>query len=100
LGVSVPVPAPPFTANAEDYVGLYPLSPLFAIRVAQQNGALYFQPGRQPGAGLKSLGQDRFVLAGPPEQIYFLRDDSGNVAALLWRQNGQKYLGFRDELPE
>jgi serine-type D-Ala-D-Ala carboxypeptidase/endopeptidase len=61
---------------------------------------LYFQPARQPGAWLRSLGQDRFVLAGVPAEIYFLRDDSGSVTALLWRQNGQKYHGFRHELPE
>ena len=99
LGLTVPLPNPPIITNAGDYAGLYPLSPSFEIRVAQQNGALYFQATRQPGFWLRPLSVDRFVLTGMPAEVCFQRDASGKVVSLTWQQNGQKYRGLREELP-
>lgn len=99
LGLTVPVPAPHIVANASEYVGWYPLSPSFGIRIAEQNGALYFQATRQPGAWLRPTGSDRFVTAGIPAEVVFWRDPSGEVISLTWHQSGQRYNGFRRDLP-
>jgi D-alanyl-D-alanine-carboxypeptidase/D-alanyl-D-alanine-endopeptidase len=99
LGLMATLPIPPITTNAEDYVGWYPLSPSFSIRVAEQNSALYFQATQQSGVWLKPLSLDRFVFAGVPAEVFFLRDDAGKVVSLTWYQNGQKYNGFRREMP-
>ncbi|HWW00652.1 MAG TPA: serine hydrolase [Candidatus Acidoferrum sp.] len=99
LGLTVPVPIPPVISNAGDYVGQYPLSPSFAIRVAEQNGALFFQATGQPGGWLKPLTVDRFILPTAPAEVSFQRDDTGKVVSLTWHHNCQKYVGFRSDLP-
>lgn len=99
LGLKVPLPIPQVVNNATDYVGRYPLSPSFAIRIAEQNGVLYFQATAQPGVWLRAQSFDRFILTGAPAEVYFQRDDSGKVESLIWHQNGRKYKALRCELP-
>ena len=100
LGLPVPSLNPPAVANSAGYVGRYPLSPNFMIAVTDKSGALYFQAPRQPGAWMKPLGPDEFVMAGFPSKVAFLRDASGKVAYLTWDRSGQKYIGMRRELRE
>jgi CubicO group peptidase (beta-lactamase class C family) len=99
LGLTVPVAIPPSITNAGDYVGQYPLSPSFVIRVAEQNGALLFQATGHSGVWLKPICVDRFILPDPPAEVSFQRDDGGNVVSVIWHHNCQRYIGFRKELP-
>ena len=85
----------PTIPNATDYVGWYPLAPSFGIRIAERKGAVYFQATGRPGLWLKPLSVDRFVLAGVPAEVFFQRDDRGQVESLTWRQHGQEYQGVR-----
>ena len=80
-----------------DYVGSYPLSPTFAIKVTEQSGALYFEATQHPGGWMKPVGHDRFVVAGFPAEVSFLRDDGGNVEFLRWHRNRHTYVGLRSE---
>lgn len=100
LEVAIPTPAVPIVPKAADFVGWYPLSPAFAIRVAEQNGALYFQATGEPGVWLKPRDSDRFVVpAAMPAELSFQRDDRGEVVSLIWHTHGQRYQGFRRDLP-
>ena len=100
LGLPVPSPNPPTVANSADYIGRYPLAPNFMIAVTDKSGALYFRAAREPGAWMKPLGADEFVMAGFPSKVAFLRNASGQVAYLTWERSGQKYIGVRRELIE
>jgi serine-type D-Ala-D-Ala carboxypeptidase/endopeptidase len=99
LNIEVPAPRPVKTSNAQEYVGLYPLSPLCDVKISEVQEALYFQVTRQAGGWLKPLGQDHFAVAGIPGEVRFSRDDRGRVQALAWSQLDNQYIGRRRDLP-
>lgn len=94
-----PRPAAAKIDNAADYVGRYPLTPVFAISVTAESGRLVAQATGQGKLALRRVEQDRFAVVGVVAEISFERDASGKVAALTLHQNGHDSRGERGELP-
>ena len=99
LGGKPPQPAATAVANAEDYVGRYPLMPTFAINVTTRRGALFGQATGQPAFALREIAPDRFALVGVPAEISFERDAAKKVVALVLHQNGVDQRAPRGALP-
>ncbi len=99
LGITPNRPMPPPVKNAPDYVGLYPLTPAFAIKITEHNGALFAQATQQPRLTLREISPDRFAIGGVPAEISFERATDGKITALTLHQNGQDQRGPRGELP-
>lgn len=99
LGEKPPQPASTAVANAEDYVGRYPLVPTFAINVTTRGGALFGQATGQPAFVLREIAPDRFALVGVPAEISFERDAAKKVVALVLHQNGRDQRAPRGALP-
>ena len=99
LGDKPPRPAATAVANAEDYVGRYPLMPAFAIKVTTRGGALFGQATGQAAFPLREIAPDRFALVGVPAEISFERDAAKKVVALVLHQNGADRRAPRGALP-
>lgn len=99
LGGKPPQPASTAVANAEDYLGRYPLVPTFAIDVTTRGGALFGQATGQPAFALREIAPDRFALVGVPAEISFERDAAKKVVALVLHQNGRDQRAPRGALP-
>jgi len=98
LGAKSPGPKTA-VANARDYLGLYPLTPAFAIRVTELNGTLFAQATDQTRLALRPLSNDRFATVGVAAEVAFVRAPDGKVAALVLHQNGADTQGPRQPLP-
>lgn len=81
------------------YVGLYPLSPAFAIAITAKDNALFGQATGQPQFALRPITADRFAIMGVPAEISFERGADGKVVALVLHQNGRDQRAPRGELP-
>lgn len=94
-------PAPPQTTvtNPEDYVGVYPLSPTFAITITEQNSSLSAQGTGQGKLPLRPTTEDRFAAIGVAAEMHFERDADKKVTALVLHQNGTQSRGVRQSLP-
>jgi len=99
LGGKPPQPASKAVANAEEYVGRYPLVPTFAINVTTRGGALFGQATGRPAFALREIAPDRFALVGVPAELSFERDAAGKVVGLVLHQNGADRRAPRGELP-
>lgn len=86
-------------ANASNYVGLYPLTPTFAIKITDANGSLFAQATGQPRLALRPVSEDRFAVVGVPAELSFERSENQSVVALVLHQNGFDQRGARGELP-
>ena len=47
---------------------------------------------------MKPVQFDHSVVAEFPSELFFLRDDKGEVFSLKWRRNGHLYCGLRRPL--
>jgi CubicO group peptidase (beta-lactamase class C family) len=95
LGVRMPKPSVEPVANAADYLGSYPLAPVFVIQVSAEAGVLCIQATGQPRLGLRAQEGDVFAVIGVQAEIAFERDGAGNVVALVLRQNGREQRALR-----
>ncbi|HSY54557.1 MAG TPA: serine hydrolase [Opitutaceae bacterium] len=89
LGTKPPHPKAEKIKDAASYVGLYPLSPSFAINITEVEGALRLQATGQPSFRLHEVTADHFIVVGVPAEISFERDITGKVIALVLHQNGR-----------
>jgi len=85
--------------NRADYVGNYPLTPAFALRVTEWKDGLRVQATGQPPFGLTRVNTDRFALVGVPAELSFERNAAGKVAGVVLHQNGVDQRAPRGELP-
>ncbi|MEC8533533.1 MAG: serine hydrolase, partial [Pseudomonadota bacterium] len=71
------------------YVGVYSLSPTFALTITAAEGGLKVQATGQPAFELKAQGDDAFFLTEVDAQITFTRDAEGRVDGLVLHQGGR-----------
>jgi serine-type D-Ala-D-Ala carboxypeptidase/endopeptidase len=70
------------------YVGIYQLSPAFAITVFEDNGILYGQATKQPQFELTLRSGTTYKVMGVDATITFVLDGAGHVTSLVLHQNG------------
>lgn len=85
----------PTEAQLKDYVGSYPLTPNFALRVFSTGAKLFVQATNQPSLELASVERDVFVVESVGAEIDFERDASDKVVSLTLKQRGQVLQGER-----
>jgi CubicO group peptidase (beta-lactamase class C family) len=92
----------PTDAQLPDYVGLYPLTPKFGLRIFAADGGLLVQGTNQRSLKLAPVEPDIFVAESVGAEIDFARDAGGKIIALTLRQGGQILKGERqpDTTPE
>jgi len=88
LGAKSPGPKTA-VANARDYLGMYPLTPAFAIEVTEPNGTLFAQATGQPKTPLFASAKDEFFYRVVDAQVSFTRDAGGQVVGLVLHQGGR-----------
>jgi CubicO group peptidase (beta-lactamase class C family) len=92
-----PKPAPPKKHTAIElpagvmarYVGVFQLTPQFALEVTLRDGALYVHPTDQPVFRLWPETEVDFFMKEIDAQVTFVRDAQGVVTQLILHQNGQ-----------
>ena len=77
------------------FVGVYPLSPTFAITITRDGGKLFARATDQPPFELFPEAETKFFLKAVDAQIEFETDSAGNVTALVLVQNGVRQRGPR-----
>ncbi|WP_187437250.1 serine hydrolase [Bradyrhizobium rifense] len=87
----------PTDAQLPDYIGLYPLTQKFGLRIFVADGRLNVQGTNQRPLKLAPVEQDIFVAEQVGAEIDFTRDAGGKIFALTLRQNGQVLMGERQQ---
>jgi len=85
----------PTEEQLNDYVGNYPLTPKFALRIFSTGPKLFVQGTNQPSLELASVERDVFVAESVGAEIDFERDASDKVISLTLKQRGQVLRGER-----
>lgn len=85
----------PTEAELADYIGNYPLTPNFALRVSATGAKLFVQGTNQRALELVSVDKDVFVAESVSAEIGFERDAANKVVALTLRQRGGVLRGER-----
>ena len=85
----------PTEAQLGDYVGNYPLTPNFALRIFSRDAKLLVQGTNQRTLELASVDRDVFVAEAVAAGIDFARDASDKVVSLVLKQRGQVLQGER-----
>jgi len=88
---SVPAPSPIehiVPHGSSPFIGVYHLTPAFAITIFEEAGTLYEQATGQIRLPLKLVSGTTFAVGGVDATITFERDASGKVTALVLHQNG------------
>ena len=83
----------PTEAQLADYVGNYPLTPNFALRVFATGAKLFVQGTNQRPLEFASVERDVFVAESVSAEIDFERDAGGKVISLTLKQRGQVLQG-------
>jgi hypothetical protein len=85
----------PTEAQLNDYVGSYPLTPNFALRVFPTGAKLFVQGTNQRSLELAPVEKDVFVAESVGAEIGFERDAADKVISLTLKQRGQVLRGER-----
>ena len=85
----------PTEAELADYVGNYPLTSNFALRIFATGAKLFVQGTNQRELELASVEKDVFVAESVGAEIDFARDASDKVISLTLKQRGQALHGER-----
>lgn len=85
----------PTETQLNDYVGNYPLTPNFALRIFSAGTKLLVQGTNQRSLELASVEKDVFVAESVGAEIDFARDASDKVVSLVLKQRGQVLQGER-----
>lgn len=96
--LDAPAVAGKWTPTAEqlnDYVGSYPLTPNFGLRIFATGEKLFVQGTNQRALELASVEKDVFVAESVGAEIDFARDASDKVISLTLKQRGQALRGER-----
>jgi CubicO group peptidase (beta-lactamase class C family) len=72
------------------YVGTYELTPKFSLEVTVQDGHLVTQATGQSSFSMLAESETKFFPTAFDAEIEFFKDDQGNVAYLMLRQNGHE----------
>ncbi|MCP3385066.1 serine hydrolase [Bradyrhizobium sp. CCGUVB4N] len=87
----------PTDTQLQDYIGLYPLTPNFGLRVFVADGGLNVQGTNQRPVKLAPVEQDIFVAEQVGAEIDFARDAGDKIVALTLKQRGQVLKGERQQ---
>ena len=85
----------PTEAQLADYVGNYPLTPNFALRIFATGAKLFVQGTNQRPLEFASVERDVFVAESVSAEIEFKRDAGGKVVSLTLKQRGPVLRGER-----
>jgi serine-type D-Ala-D-Ala carboxypeptidase/endopeptidase len=85
----------PTEEQLNDYVGNYPLTPRFALRIFSTGPKLFVQGTGQQSLEFASVERDVFVAEAVGAEIDFERDASDKVVSLTLKQRGQNLHGER-----
>jgi serine-type D-Ala-D-Ala carboxypeptidase/endopeptidase len=85
----------PTDEQLKDYIGSYPLTPNFAVRVFATGAKLFVQGTNQQSLEFASVERDVFVAESVAAEIDFERDASNKVVSLTLKQRGQILHGER-----
>lgn len=88
----------PITVPADilkTYVGVYELTPMFALTITEENGQLFTKATNQPKFNLYGESQSKFYLKVVDAQVEFVKNDAGVVDKLILYQNGASRVGLR-----
>lgn len=77
------------------YVGSYELAPTFSIAVTLENGQLMAQATNQPKFAMFPESETEFFLKVVDAQLEFVKDDKGQVTAMVLHQNGHDVKGAK-----
>jgi CubicO group peptidase (beta-lactamase class C family) len=83
----------PTEAQLKDYVGSYPLTPNFGLRVFATGANLFVQGTNQASLELASVDKDIFVVESVGAEIDFARDPGDRVVSLTLKQRGKALRG-------
>jgi CubicO group peptidase (beta-lactamase class C family) len=72
------------------YVGTYELTPKFSLVVTVENSHLMTQATGQSSFSMLAESETKFFPTAFDAEIEFFKDDQGNVAYLMLRQNGHE----------
>ncbi len=72
----------------DSYVGVYELTPAFALTVTKDNGRLFAQATEQPRFELYAESETKYFYKAVDAQVAFVRDDKGDVVRLILQQGG------------
>jgi len=92
------VEVPVSTDILETYVGVYPLTPDFALTVTVENDDLWAQATGQDKYQIFPESETEFFYTVVDAQITFTKDDAGNVTGLVLHQGGRNTPAPKQEL--
>jgi serine-type D-Ala-D-Ala carboxypeptidase/endopeptidase len=97
IGVRPPAAAKwtPSEEQLKDYVGNYPLTSNFALRVFSTDAKLFVQGTNQRSLEFASVERDVFVAESVAAEVDFERDANDKVVSLTLKQRGQVLKGDR-----
>jgi len=87
----------PTDVQLKDYVGRYPLTSSFGLRIFATGAQLLLQGTNQRSLKLAPVEPDVFVAESVGAEIDFARDPGGQVTALTLKQGGQVLKGERHQ---
>jgi serine-type D-Ala-D-Ala carboxypeptidase/endopeptidase len=87
----------PTDAQLQAYVGLYPLTAGFGVRISASGAQLFVQGTNQRTLKLAPVEPDVFVAESVGAEIDFARDAGDKVVSLTLKQGGQMRKGERHE---
>ena len=101
FGAATPAAAPAAVGDADlaDYLGHFAITPSFTISVTREGGTLHAQATGQPRLTLAAAGDDRYSLLEVDAQLQFLRNEDGEVDALILHQGGMAQRAARVDAP-
>jgi D-alanyl-D-alanine-carboxypeptidase/D-alanyl-D-alanine-endopeptidase len=85
----------PSEDQLKDYIGTYPLTSSFALRIFFTDAKLFVQGTNQRPLELASVERDVFVAESVAAEIDFERDANDKVVSLTLKQRGQVLKGER-----
>ncbi len=77
----------------DGYVGEYEFGPGRMITITREGDKIFAQRNAAPRLEILPENESTFFLAGPDVQFIFLKDESGRVAGMTLRANGQEFKG-------
>ncbi|WP_050044901.1 serine hydrolase [Bradyrhizobium sp. LTSP849] len=85
----------PSEEKLKDYIGNYPLTSSFALRIFSTDAKLFVQGTNQRPLELASVERDVFVAESVAAELDFERDANDKVVSLTLKQRGQVLKGER-----
>jgi len=83
----------------DEYVGTYPLTPEFSLRIFREGSRLLLQATGQQPVPIFAEAADRFFIKLVDAQLTFRRDENGRVMSVTLHQGGRDLPGKRTTTP-